>query len=306
MSQQLEHGAQARLAVSTVIFALQPRRGRRRARASAFRSCAASASPARAAGRCPAAGCPSDEGLDDAAAAHAAPRPRASRRATSSSSTRSATSTAPPTSASSRSCTGRSCSPTRRERAVADENVQLVRRRRPARARLRPQPHRRLRALAAAHQAASTRRIAHAFLGETFTLAELREVHEAVLQPPPRPGELPPHDRGVRHASSTPASTSPGTPHRPPALYRFDTGAGPADIGPPSRAPHCRGRTHDHRTSDPHREHDARRGIRRPHHPAHRDGRDAGRDLLARARQGPVGVRLAAPPATARARRWAT
>lgn len=66
--------------------------------------------------------------------------------------------------------------------------------------------------------------IAHAFLGETFTLAELREVVEAVLQRPLDPanfrrtmlasGRL--HETGERLA---------GARNRPPKLYRYDSTA---------------------------------------------------------------------------------
>lgn len=70
-------------------------------------------------------------------------------------------------------------------------------------------------------------RIAHALLGETFTMAELRGVHEAVLRRRLDPANF----RRTMEASGTLIDTGQrlaGTPHRPPALYRFDTGAGPA------------------------------------------------------------------------------
>ena len=63
--------------------------------------------------------------------------------------------------------------------------------------------------------------IAHAFLNPEFTLAELREVHEAVLRKPIDPANF----RRQVLASNTivPTGTSvTGTSHRPPALYRFD------------------------------------------------------------------------------------
>ena len=63
--------------------------------------------------------------------------------------------------------------------------------------------------------------IAHAFLNPEFTLAELREVHEAVLRKPLDPANF----RRQVLASNTvvPTGTSvTGTSHRPPALYRFD------------------------------------------------------------------------------------
>lgn len=64
-------------------------------------------------------------------------------------------------------------------------------------------------------------RIAHAFLGETFTLAQLREVHEAVLGKPLDPANF----RRMIEASATLVATSErltGARHRPPRLYRYD------------------------------------------------------------------------------------
>ena len=66
--------------------------------------------------------------------------------------------------------------------------------------------------------------IAHAFLNPEFTLAELREVHEAVLRKPLDPANF----RRQVLASNTIVPTGTfvtGTSHRPPALYRFDAGA---------------------------------------------------------------------------------
>jgi hypothetical protein len=63
--------------------------------------------------------------------------------------------------------------------------------------------------------------IAHAFLNPEFTLAELREVHEAVLRKPLDPANF----RRQVLASNTIVPTGTcvtGTSHRPPALYRFD------------------------------------------------------------------------------------
>jgi 8-oxo-dGTP diphosphatase len=68
-------------------------------------------------------------------------------------------------------------------------------------------------------------RIAHALLGETFTMAELRGVHEAVLRTRLDPANF----RRTMEASGTLVDTGQrlaGTPHRPPALYRFDTALG--------------------------------------------------------------------------------
>lgn len=78
-------------------------------------------------------------------------------------------------------------------------------------------------------------RIAHAFLGETFTLAQLREVHEAVLQKPLDPANF----RRTIEASNTVIATDDylaGTPHRPPRLYRYNSTIDPADLGPLGRA----------------------------------------------------------------------
>lgn len=64
-------------------------------------------------------------------------------------------------------------------------------------------------------------RIAHAFLGDTFTLAELREVHEAVLQRPLDPANF----RRTILASGTVIATGEvqaGAPNRPPKLYRYN------------------------------------------------------------------------------------
>ncbi|MGO4692173.1 NUDIX hydrolase [Glaciibacter sp. 2TAF33] len=64
-------------------------------------------------------------------------------------------------------------------------------------------------------------RIAHAFLGETFTLTQLREVHEAVLQKALDPANF----RRTIEASGTVVDTGlrvAGAPHRPPRLYRYN------------------------------------------------------------------------------------
>jgi 8-oxo-dGTP diphosphatase len=64
--------------------------------------------------------------------------------------------------------------------------------------------------------------IAHSFLGETFTLAELREVYEAVLRRPLDPANF----RRTMIASGRLRETGErmaGAPHRPPKLYRYDT-----------------------------------------------------------------------------------
>ena len=72
-------------------------------------------------------------------------------------------------------------------------------------------------------------RIARAFLGETFTLTELREVHEAVLQRPLDPANF------RRQVESTLVPTEArveGGRHRPPRLYRYDHSIELVDNGP--------------------------------------------------------------------------
>jgi 8-oxo-dGTP diphosphatase len=79
--------------------------------------------------------------------------------------------------------------------------------------------------------------IAHAFLGATFTLAELREVYEAVLQR----GLDPANFRRQMISSGRLRETGErlaGAPHRPPKLYRYDTSAVTAE----SREPFMRER----------------------------------------------------------------
>lgn len=85
-------------------------------------------------------------------------------------------------------------------------------------------------------------RIAHAFLGDVFTLAQLREVHEAVLGRSLDPANF----RRQIESSNTVVPTGTrvtGTSYRPPKLYRYNTGAEPVDRGPlartafPSRKP---------------------------------------------------------------------
>ncbi|MCM6761031.1 NUDIX hydrolase [Rathayibacter sp. ZW T2_19] len=74
-------------------------------------------------------------------------------------------------------------------------------------------------------------RIAQAFLGGTFTLAQLREVHEAVLQKPLDPANF----RRSIEASKTVVPTEQrlaGTRHRPPRLYRYDESVALVDNGP--------------------------------------------------------------------------
>lgn len=74
-------------------------------------------------------------------------------------------------------------------------------------------------------------RIAHAFLGETFTLAELRQVHEAVLRRALDPANF----RRQIEASKTIIATEQqltGGRHRPPRLYRYNDSVELADSGP--------------------------------------------------------------------------
>lgn len=68
-------------------------------------------------------------------------------------------------------------------------------------------------------------RIAHAFVGDTFTLTQLREVQEAVLGRPLDPANF----RRMIESSDTVVPTGEfltGTPHRPPRLYRYNTAIG--------------------------------------------------------------------------------
>ena len=272
MPQQHDHGAQARLAVSTVIFALSPDDGRGRPEPAHPARAPHSASPAPALGAARRLAARRRRRSRPPPPARS-PRPPASRRTTSSSSTRSATPTAPPTSASSRSCTGRSCSPTRPSAPSPTRTCAGS-----PRTSCPSSPSTTTRIVDYALWRLRTKleysRIAHAFLGETFTLAELREVHEAVLQRRLDPANF----RRTMEASGTLVDTGErlaGAPHRPPALYRYDTGAGPAASDRPA---HHRTAEDEPMTIAPpttrDADRDARRGIRRPHHPAHRDGRD--------------------------------
>ena len=74
-------------------------------------------------------------------------------------------------------------------------------------------------------------RIAHAFLGDTFTLAQLREVHEAVLGKPLDPANF----RRMIEASDSVVPTDErltGTRHRTPRLYRYNSAVHLVDPGP--------------------------------------------------------------------------
>lgn len=72
-------------------------------------------------------------------------------------------------------------------------------------------------------------RIAHAFLGATFTLTELREVHEAVLQRPLDPANF---RRQVEPTLVATEAHVTGGRHRPPRLYRYDQSVSLVDSGP--------------------------------------------------------------------------
>ncbi|TFD77665.1 NUDIX hydrolase [Cryobacterium fucosi] len=74
-------------------------------------------------------------------------------------------------------------------------------------------------------------RIAHAFLGETFTLAQLRDVHEAVLQKALDPANF----RRTVESSGTVVDTGErvaGARHRPPRLYRYNDSVRAVALGP--------------------------------------------------------------------------
>ena len=74
-------------------------------------------------------------------------------------------------------------------------------------------------------------RIAHAFLGEKFTLAQLRDVHEAVLRKALDPANF----RRTVESSGTLVDTGErvaGTRHRPPRLYRYNDSSHLAEQGP--------------------------------------------------------------------------
>lgn len=74
-------------------------------------------------------------------------------------------------------------------------------------------------------------RIAHALLGETFTISELRRVHEAVLQRRLDPANFRRHIEGSATIVATDEQVTGGR-HRPPRLYRYDTRLELADNGP--------------------------------------------------------------------------
>lgn len=74
-------------------------------------------------------------------------------------------------------------------------------------------------------------RIAHALLGDTFTLSQLRSVHEAVLQRTIDPANF----RRQMEATGALVPTSAvvtGGRHRPPRLYHYNDTIDMADSGP--------------------------------------------------------------------------
>ncbi|WP_409349969.1 NUDIX hydrolase [Rathayibacter soli] len=78
-------------------------------------------------------------------------------------------------------------------------------------------------------------RIAHTLLGDTFTIAQLREVHEAVLGRRLDPANF----RRTMEASAAIVDTGErvtGTRHRPPRLYRYNTAADPQFPAPQTSA----------------------------------------------------------------------
>lgn len=77
-------------------------------------------------------------------------------------------------------------------------------------------------------------RVAYSFLGETFTLAELREVHEAILGHPLDPANFRRHALASGAVLDTGARLE-GTPHRPPRLYRYNNDLDLADRTPAGR-----------------------------------------------------------------------
>jgi len=74
-------------------------------------------------------------------------------------------------------------------------------------------------------------RIAHAFLGATFTLAELRQVHEIVLERPLDPANFRRQIEASRAVVPTGEHVTGGR-HRPPRLYRYDATVDLVDNGP--------------------------------------------------------------------------
>ncbi|HWH26753.1 MAG TPA: NUDIX domain-containing protein [Pseudolysinimonas sp.] len=77
-------------------------------------------------------------------------------------------------------------------------------------------------------------RIAHALLGEVFTLSELRQVYEVVLQKTLDPANFRRQIESSRTIVATDERLTGGR-HRPPRLYRYDASVELADNGPLGR-----------------------------------------------------------------------
>ncbi len=130
--------------------------------------------------------------------------------------------------------------------------------------------------------------IAHSFLGESFTIAQLREVYEAVLD---RPIDVANFRRDMLASKSLAETgeTLAGTRHRPPKLYRYIEAPAPSEQSPLlTTSPAAKGSPHDHNRLSAHHDH------------AHPDREAGRRELLAGAREVAVGVR----PASAVLRAW--
>ncbi len=161
---------------------------------------------------------------------HPAPSPRRPgwRRASSSSFTRSAPSTAPPA-ASCRSSTGRCCAPTRSTARTPKRTSQWFD------AASLPRlafDHNEIvdYALWRLRNKAGYSRIAHGLLADEFTLAELREVYEAVLNRRLDPANF---RRQVENSGNLlPTDRFRTGSHRPARLYRYNQDVELADRGP--------------------------------------------------------------------------
>ncbi|CAN5361532.1 NUDIX domain-containing protein [soil metagenome] len=74
-------------------------------------------------------------------------------------------------------------------------------------------------------------RIAHAFLGERFTLTQLREVYEAVLRKPLDPANFRRQVESTKWIVATEERRAGGR-HRPPRLYKYNEAVDLVDNGP--------------------------------------------------------------------------
>ena len=79
-------------------------------------------------------------------------------------------------------------------------------------------------------------RVAHGFMGESFTLTQLREVYEVVLQREIDPANF---RRSIETSGGIVATGTrvSGGSHRPPQLYTYDRSLNLADQGPLTRSP---------------------------------------------------------------------